>query len=59
MIATKEEENVIKSETIYQLIVKGLQLAAERDEFFSPLCKKRQLQKKPLVRDSSETVSPD
>lgn len=42
MIGTKEEENIIKSETVYQLIVKGLQLAAEKDKFFSPLCGKRQ-----------------
>lgn len=42
MIGTKEEENIIKSETIYQFIVKGLQLATERDKFFYPLCRKRQ-----------------
>lgn len=40
MIGTKEE-NVIKSETIYQLVVKGLQLN-RREKFFSPLCRKRQ-----------------
>lgn len=33
MIGTKEEENIIKSETIYQLIVEGLQLAAETNYF--------------------------
>lgn len=33
MIGTKEEGNIIKSETIYQLTVKVLQLAAETNSF--------------------------
>jgi len=58
-VGTTEEENVIKSETIYQLIVKVLQLGAGKGRFPSPLCRKRQPQKNPPVRHSLETGSPD
>lgn len=54
-----KEEEIIKSETIYQLIVKGLQLAAKRDKFFSLLHRKRQLQKNYTARNSLETIRPD
>lgn len=44
MLGTKEE-NLIISETIYQLIVKGLQLAAERQILFSSIQKETTAEK--------------